>query len=120
MNLIPVVRKTFDGIKDKLLTIFTDQQPTIAHSLVPGIKECQSLSDHVDELLLSVMTKAIKESNHKLVKDTIRSGTKEGAKRVCIELLVSAAVNTGGKSTNILLDALLQAAAKHYWSFRRK
>ena len=114
------LKAAVDGIRDELLTIFTDQEITVAHSLARGLEECQPLSDHADELSLSVMTKAIKESNYKLAKDAIRSGAKEGAKRVCIELLVSAAVTACGKCPDILLDALPQAAAKRYWGFGRK
>ena len=114
------VKAAFDGIRDELVTIFTDQEITVAHSLARGLEECEPLSYHVDELSLSVMNKAIKKSNYKLVKDAIRSGAKERAKRVCIELLISAAVTACGKCPYILLDALPQAAAKRYWGFGRK
>ncbi len=95
MNPITVLQKAIagitrlrDGIRDELFTIFTDQEITVAHSLARGLEECEPLSDHVDELSLAVMRKAIKESNYKLAKDAIKSGAKEGAKRVCIELLI--------------------------------
>ena len=114
------VKAALDGIKDELLTIFTDQEITVAHSLARGLEECEPLSDHVDELSLAVMNKAIKTSNYKLAKDAIRSGAKEGAKRICIELLISAAVTACGKCPDILLDALPQAIAKRYWGFGRK
>lgn len=58
--------------------------------------------------------------NQQLAKDAITSGAKEGAKRVCIELLISAAVTACGKCPNILLDALPQATAKRYWGFGGK
>lgn len=66
------------------------------------------------------MNKAIKNSNYKLAKNAIRSDIKEGAKRVCIALLISAAVTAYGKCQDILLDALPQAAAKRYWGFGKK
>ena len=72
------VKAALDGIRDELLTIFTNEEITVAHSLARGLEECEPLSDHVYELSLSVMTKAIKNSNYKLAKDTITSGAKEG------------------------------------------
>nr|YP_009686145.1 hypothetical protein [Halamphora americana]QDR24932.1 hypothetical protein [Halamphora americana] len=133
MNPITVLQKALDGIKgltelkaaldgirDELLHIFSDQEITLAHSLARGLKECEPLSDHVDELSLSVMSKAIKQSNYKLAKDAIRSGAKEGAKKVCIEILISAAVTACGKCPDILYDALPQAVATRYWGFGRK
>ncbi len=114
------VKAAWDGIKDELVTIFTNQEITVADSLARGLEECHPMSDHVNELSLSVMHKAIKQSNYKLAKDAIRSGAKEGAKKVCIELLVTAAVTACDKCPDILLDALPQAAAKRYWGFARK
>ena len=108
------VKAAVDGIRDELLTIFTDQEITVANSLARGLEECEPLSDHVDELSLSVMSKAIKKSNYKLAKNAIRSGAKEGAKKICIELLISAAVTACGKCPGILHDALPQAAAKRF------
>ena len=114
------VKAAFDGILDEISTIFTDKEITIADSLARGLEECEPMSDHVNELSLSVMHKAIKQSNYKLAKDAIRSDTKEGAKKICIELLVTAAVIACDKCPDILLDALPQAAAKRYWGFGRK
>jgi hypothetical protein len=111
------VKAAVDGIRDELLNIFTDEEITVANSLVRGLEECEPLSDHVDELSLSVMRRAIDKSDYKLAKNAIRSGVKQGAKRICIELLVSAAVTACGKCPDILLDALPQATAKRYWGF---
>ena len=76
MNPITVLQKTVDGIKalrdlkavwdgirDELLTIFTDEEITVAQSLARGLEECHPYSDHVDELSLSVMSKAKKILN---------------------------------------------------------
>ena len=112
-------KAAWDGIRDELVTIFTDKEITVADSLARGLEECQPMSDHVDELSLSVMHKAIKKSDFKLAKDAIRSGAKEGAKKVCIELLVAAAVTACDKCPEILRDALPQAAAKRYWGGRK-
>ena len=133
MNPITVLRKAFDGIQgcrdvkaavdgilDEISTIFTDKEITIADSLARGLDECKPMSNHVDELSLSVMHKAIKQSNYKLAKDAIRAGTKKQAKKICIELLVTAAVIACDKCPGILLDALPQAAAKNYWGVGRK
>lgn len=114
------VKAVFEGIQDKLVTIFNNQEITVAQSLVRGLEKCKSLSAHVDELLLSVMSKAIKKSNYKLAKDAIRSSVKDSAKKICIELLVSAAVTLYGKCLYILSNALPQASAKRYWDFGKK
>ena len=96
------------------------KQITIADSLARGLEECKPMSDHIDDLSLSLMHKAIKKGNYKLAKEAIRSGAKEGAKKICIELLVTAAVTACDKSPDILRDALPQAAAKRYWGFGKK
>lgn len=67
------IKAAFDGIRDEISSIFTNQQITAAHSLVRGLEECEPISDHVNELSLSVMSKAIKNSNYKLAKDAITS-----------------------------------------------
>lgn len=113
-------KAAFDGIRDEFVSLFTNKDITLATSLVRGLDECKPMSDHVDDLSLAVMQKAIKQSNYKLAKDAIRSGAKEGAKKICIELLIAAAVTACDKCPNILLDALPQAAAKRYWGFRKK
>lgn len=54
MNLITMVQKVFDGVKglndcraafdgirDELITIFTDEEVTVAHSLARGLEECE-------------------------------------------------------------------------------
>ena len=71
-------------------SIFTNEEITVVHSLARGLEECEPLSDHVDQLSLSVMSKAIKNSNYKFAKDAIKSGAKEGTKSITLLNLSSA------------------------------
>ena len=72
------LKAAIDGIRDELSSIFSNKEITIADSLARGLEDCKPMSDHVDDLSLSVMHKAIKQSNYKLATNAIRSGTKRG------------------------------------------
>ena len=109
-----------NGIKDELITLFTDKEVTLAHSLARGLNECEPLSNHVDELSLSVMSKAIKNADYKSAESAIRAGTKEGAIASCVEILVSAAMIACDKCPSILRDALPQAAAGRFWGIGKR
>jgi len=111
------VKAALDGIRDELSTTFSDKDITVVHSLARGFEECEPMSYHVDKLSLSVMNKAIKKSDYKLAIEAIRFGAKAGAKRICIELLISAAVIACGNYPEILREALPQTVAKRYWGF---
>lgn len=114
------MRAAVNCIRDELTQLFTNQEIMAAQSLVRALEECEPLSDHVDELSFSVMSHAIKKADYKLAENAIKSGAKEGAKKICIQVLISAAVSACGKCPDILRDALPQATATRYWGFRGK
>ena len=81
-----------NGIRNELVSIFSNEEITLANSLARDLEECEPMSDHVSNLSLLMMHKAIKRPVYKLAKNTITSGAKEGAKRIYIELLINEVV----------------------------
>lgn len=125
---IQIVKRVFDicrassdlhaaisGIVDEMKSMFTDQELSEAAHLAQALDDYKPWSEQVGDLSLSMMKKAVEAGDDVAARNAIKSGMKDTASSLCINLLCAAATKACSKCPEILSEALPQAVIKKVW-----